>query len=397
MQKYPGGTTDFLRADGTFASPGAGGQTNTVVGSNGITNAGDNVDADLRPTYGTSANTICQGNDARLTDSRTPLAHALDGALHTGNLVESKVTFSGTGHDHSGTTNGNLVDYGDLDNVPSAFAPSAHAIGGAAHTGVIEDLSATSVDTSQRLAPDGVGGVAFVSGGTAPAPENVWFEHFITSNTDVHEIGSHGWNRQLGGTGPSISVVTEAGHPGIIQMEAGTASAARGSLYMGDAVLSHCVLDVVQNDLDLEFLVKFKNSVAAADLERFVCGFGDLWDTGTGDIQHDNGVYVDFVGGSPPTFGITAANGGTRTSQAGTTTIALDTWYRIGIRMTYPGGTPTASLLVNGSVEGTPITTNIPSIGVAIGLKADAGPTVGTEMAWWTDWAKLTQVTYQED
>ncbi len=73
-----GGTTNFLRADGTWAAPpgGGGGQTNTVAGSNGITNTGDNVNANLAPTYGAAANTICQGNDSRLSDARTPTGHA---------------------------------------------------------------------------------------------------------------------------------------------------------------------------------------------------------------------------------------------------------------------------------------------------------------------------------
>lgn len=57
-------------------SAGGGGQTDTVTGSNGITNVGDNVDANLAPTYGSSVNTICQGNDSRLSDARTPTAHA---------------------------------------------------------------------------------------------------------------------------------------------------------------------------------------------------------------------------------------------------------------------------------------------------------------------------------
>jgi hypothetical protein len=48
---------------------GGGGVTNTVVGSNGITNVGTNTNADLSPTYGVLANTFCEGNDVRLTDS----------------------------------------------------------------------------------------------------------------------------------------------------------------------------------------------------------------------------------------------------------------------------------------------------------------------------------------
>lgn len=55
---------------------GGGGTTNTVVGSNGITNVGDNTDADLAPNYGTTANTVCEGNDSRLSDARAPTGAA---------------------------------------------------------------------------------------------------------------------------------------------------------------------------------------------------------------------------------------------------------------------------------------------------------------------------------
>ena len=79
-------------------SAGPGGQTNTVGGATGITNTGDNVDAVLAPTYGSSANTVCEGNDARLSDARTPTGHktshepggadamAVDAAAATGSL-----------------------------------------------------------------------------------------------------------------------------------------------------------------------------------------------------------------------------------------------------------------------------------------------------------------------
>jgi len=66
----------IIGLSGVNLGTGAGGQTDTVTGSNGITNAGDNVDADLTPTYGNGANEFCEGNDARLSDSRTPTAHA---------------------------------------------------------------------------------------------------------------------------------------------------------------------------------------------------------------------------------------------------------------------------------------------------------------------------------
>jgi hypothetical protein len=61
---------------GPQGPPGTGGQTDTVTGSNGITNTGTNVNAVLTPTYGSTANTICQGNDSRLSDARTPTGSA---------------------------------------------------------------------------------------------------------------------------------------------------------------------------------------------------------------------------------------------------------------------------------------------------------------------------------
>ncbi|VAX24856.1 hypothetical protein MNBD_NITROSPINAE03-2039 [hydrothermal vent metagenome] len=51
-----------------------GGQTNSVTGASGVTNTGDNVNATLAPTYGSSASTICQGNDARLHSQNTDQA-----------------------------------------------------------------------------------------------------------------------------------------------------------------------------------------------------------------------------------------------------------------------------------------------------------------------------------
>lgn len=61
---------------GPQGPPGTGGQTDTVAGSNGITNTGTNVNAVLTPTYGSTANTICQGNDSRLSDARIPTGPA---------------------------------------------------------------------------------------------------------------------------------------------------------------------------------------------------------------------------------------------------------------------------------------------------------------------------------
>ena len=56
--------------------PPAGGQTDTVAGANGVTNSGDNINAVLEPVYGSTANTVTEGNDARLSDARIPTGPA---------------------------------------------------------------------------------------------------------------------------------------------------------------------------------------------------------------------------------------------------------------------------------------------------------------------------------
>lgn len=61
---------------GSLPGGGGGGQTDTVVGSGGITNVGTNVDADMAPTYGSAASTVCEGDDPRLSDARVPTGPA---------------------------------------------------------------------------------------------------------------------------------------------------------------------------------------------------------------------------------------------------------------------------------------------------------------------------------
>ena len=64
---------EFLLND---ANNNIGGQTNTVIGLNGIINVGDDVNAELVPTYGSSGNTVCQGDDERLNNPRAPTGNA---------------------------------------------------------------------------------------------------------------------------------------------------------------------------------------------------------------------------------------------------------------------------------------------------------------------------------
>jgi hypothetical protein len=126
---------------------GGGGQTNTVVGATGITNTGDNADAVLAPTYGSAPSTICQGNDARLTDARTPLSHA---ASHNGGLdpvtpagIGAEPAFSkNTGFNKNFGTGAGDVCQGNDGRLADARTPVAHA---GSHNGGSDPVTAAGV------------------------------------------------------------------------------------------------------------------------------------------------------------------------------------------------------------------------------------------------------------
>lgn len=67
-----------------------------IATSNGLQGGGDlSADRTLSPVYGSTANTVCQGNDARLSNSRPPTAHAPTHGIDGDDAVtvaESQVT-----------------------------------------------------------------------------------------------------------------------------------------------------------------------------------------------------------------------------------------------------------------------------------------------------------------
>lgn len=58
------------------ASAGSAPSSRLIATTSGLQGGGDlSADRTLSPVYGTAAGTVCQGDDSRLSDSRTPLAH----------------------------------------------------------------------------------------------------------------------------------------------------------------------------------------------------------------------------------------------------------------------------------------------------------------------------------
>ncbi len=94
-------------------------KTTTVSAGTGLTGGGDlSTNRTLEVSYGTSAGTSCQGNDARLSDSRTPTAHVHDASdVNAGTLSISRIP-TGT----SSTT----VCVGNDSRLSDARTPTAH-------------------------------------------------------------------------------------------------------------------------------------------------------------------------------------------------------------------------------------------------------------------------------
>lgn len=146
------------RGDGTTGELGVdtGGQTNTVTGANGITNTGDNVDAVLAPTYGSAANTVCQGNDARLSDERDPTNHASDHENGGGDEI-SVAGLSGA-----------LADDQNADAIRTTTGPTLLAVGAWADGEYLKRSGSTAVGDT----PGGGGFTAYEEEFTASAGSN---------------------------------------------------------------------------------------------------------------------------------------------------------------------------------------------------------------------------------
>jgi hypothetical protein len=223
-----------------------------------------------------------------------------------------------------------------------------------------EALNPGTTPTAQAATLLGVGGT-----GT-----KLWVdEDFVTGNVDSDEIGKHGFRATVTGTGSTIAVLPgEVGRTGIIRLDGGTAAAAKAAMHLGETGAGLFNLGTGQNQWDVYWDVRPQNSILATGVQIIQCGFGLEW-TATDELL--NGAYVRYLPGTDTFWSLVLANGGTRSVVAGTTSPVLNTWVRAGIRITYPGGVPTAQLMINGAAQGATETANFPTGAMGWGVKID--------------------------
>lgn len=260
----------------------------------------------------------------------------------------------------------------------------------------VSNMGTSNTDTTKRLAPDGAGGVtwATTTGSSFDDRDLLISDHFVTGNQSSDTIAKMGWRQLQTGTGADMGNTPEVGHPGVLDFGAGTAAAGRTGVYLGDSSIQNFLLGATQNTITLEWLVKFNtNALSTANMLRWTCGWGDTW-AGASGAEHANGIYIDFEPGTDAHFRLRTASSSTRSAAASNITVAAATWYRVAITMTYPGGVPTATLYINGVSKAT-LTTNIPTAGLGVGVRAD-GASTANEARYQVDYVTCSQITNKE-
>lgn len=276
----------------------------------------------------------------------------------------------------------------------TAAHKTSHNKGGSDALEVIS-LGTSNNNTALRLAPDGAGGVIWGTVSAYDMRDALIFDHFITSNLANNTLGKHNWSVLVSGTGADLLATGEAGHPGIIDFGCGTSSSGRSAIFLGGTSgLTSFLLSTNQNPIDSEWLVRFNaGALLSTSLNRWFMGFGDIFDAASG-VELTNGIYIELNPSTSANFVLRTANASIRSSASTSITALANTWYRVGIRVFYPSGVPTAELYINGVLRAT-LTTNIPSSSLGIGVRGDPVNTA-VEARYQVDYCQVSQVTSKE-
>ena len=172
----------------------------TISTTNGLQGGGDlSANRTLSPVYGTTANTVCQGNDSRLSDARTPTSHAESHQPGGSDRIKSLALNDG------GLDSPSLTFNSDLDT--GLFRAGNNSIG----------VSLGGVDTA-RLAPATTSVAGFMSAADKTKLDAIYGERGVSANTTltttdrIVRVDTSGGNRTLtlpspSGLGAGVSIL----------------------------------------------------------------------------------------------------------------------------------------------------------------------------------------------
>jgi hypothetical protein len=134
----------YLRGDGSWqaVSGGGGGTVTSITAGTGLSGGTITTSGTISASFGSTSGTICQGNDSRLSDARTPTNHTHGNITNAGAIgalsgrpiitTTSGVLTTGT----FGTTSGTFCQ-GDDARLSDARNPTSHTHGNISNAGAI--------------------------------------------------------------------------------------------------------------------------------------------------------------------------------------------------------------------------------------------------------------------
>ena len=204
---------------GTAAAPtieGLGGDPLPADAANGFLKRNSANDAWEEAAYGSSANTVCEGNDSRLSDARTPISHATSHEPGGGDAMSVDAA-AATGSLRTLGTGAQQACAGNDSRLSDARTPTSHA---SSHQNGGSDEVATATPAANAIPKAGAGGD--LDGGWMPygTSASTVCEGNDSRLSDARTPTSHASSHQNGGSDevatatPAANAIPKAGAGG---------------------------------------------------------------------------------------------------------------------------------------------------------------------------------------
>ena len=319
------GKVFIKKSDGTVVQVGGGagsGTVTSITAGTGLTGGTITTSGTIAASFGSTAGTICQGNDSRLSDARTPTAHT---------HPLSDLTVSGAATNDVATWNG------------SAWVPQAPAGGGAPTNAQYIVMSANASLTDERVLTAGNHITVANSGGLATVDWRYNAAKRAIIESECNATGNLVFNSS--GTGATVTYTTAGLHDanrfGIANQQTGTTTTGRCALGSGT------IEQVVFGTGIVKFcaVVRIPTLSTAAETFLVQCGFHDNLSGSPVD-----GLYFEYVhsvnAGDWTTY--VYNNSGTIGGFDTNVAVVVGNWYRLEIEVN--AAATQAVFSINGTV-----------------------------------------------
>lgn len=317
-----------------------------------ITSSGAAATPSLR-ILGTGATDACAGNDARLSNARTPTAHT-----HTASEVTD---FNEAVDDRVGAllvAGANItITYNDAGNTLTITSTGGGG-GGVASDPIFDaagDLAiGTGPDASARLAAPSYHGaqLGFVFGNVEwihPRTHLIVVEDFVGSEASAN-FGVYGWERFQSGAGSAFShIASESNRPGIAAIETGSTSAG----YYNLTWRNNNQLLLGGGRIYVEWAIKIPTLSNGTDTFTVQVGLHDNQGPGVVD-----GVYLEYTHGTNSGQWVLKGTSNTTSTTTNSTTAADINYHSLAVDVNAAGTSVT--FYIDGVSVGT-VASNIPT------------------------------------